>query len=326
MNNCFLEEINKTVSDIKKVMTEDSLCFALLTDSKLTDTGDDTRENIRAVDAQIGFDFIVHLGNITTGNNPEKITRYLLELEIEKYRHSIAKKKLFVTPGRSDGYRDERFPGQLVTTIMTNEIWCEETEFINLYDNVHRESGKPYYYVDFPEKKTRFIFLCPYYFRLGKHIGIFQKHVTIDVEQAAWLKAHALAAPEGYTAMIFTSAIPQSRFETGHDQSLYLGASIESILMIIQQAKKKGINIAGVVGGGYGYDSEITVGGVNHMVIASQAPYMVNTAKCEGARFLEDRTIDTINQDCWDAVVLNTKTKEMHIFRFGAGEDRKLEF
>ncbi len=326
MNNCFLDEVNKTVNDIKKVMTDDSLCFALLTDTKLSDTGDDTRENIKAVDKEIGFDFIVHLGNVTNGNNPEKITRYLLELEMEKYKHSIIKKKLFVTPGIMDGWRDERFPGQLITTIMTDEVWCDETEFINLYDNVCRESGKPYYYVDFPEQMTRLVFLYPYYTQMDKHVGTFQKTTVIDVEQAAWLKAHALNAPKGYTALIFTSAIPKSRFETGNDQPLYHGASMESILMILQQAKKSGVNIAGVIGGGYGYDAEISVGDINHAVIASQAPYIVNSAKCEGVRFLENRDLDTLNQDCWDAVVLSPKTNEMHIFRFGAGEDRKLNF
>ena len=67
MNNCFLEEVNKTVKDIKNVMTDKCICFALLTDSKLSDYGDETSENIKAVDKEVGFSFVAHLGNITNG-------------------------------------------------------------------------------------------------------------------------------------------------------------------------------------------------------------------------------------------------------------------
>ena len=35
MNNCFLEEVNKTIKDIKSVMTDKCICFALLTDTAL---------------------------------------------------------------------------------------------------------------------------------------------------------------------------------------------------------------------------------------------------------------------------------------------------
>jgi len=162
MKNCFLEEVNKTVKDIKSVMTDKCICFALLTDSKLSDYGDETRENIKAVDKEVGFSFVAHLGNITNGDNPEMITRYLMATELEQYKNSVSSKKVFVTQGFTDGYRDERFTGQLMMRIMTDEIWTEETSYIDRYENVKRKSGKPYYYVDIPEKKIRLIFLSSY--------------------------------------------------------------------------------------------------------------------------------------------------------------------
>lgn len=326
MNNCFYDEITKTVKDIKKVRTDDCICFAMLSNSKLADSGDDTRKNIKAVDNEIGFDFIAHLGDITNGDNPEKITRYLLATECEKYKKSIKSNKLFVTQGANDGYRDERFAGQLAMHIMTDEIWCAETEFIDMYDNVFRKSGKSYYYVDIPEKKTRLIFLCSYYSQIDKGYGYFEKYTTIDVEQAVWLKSTALNAPAGWTALIFSHAIPKSRFETGKDPFIYKGFSTEAILITLQQARDNGVNIAGWFCGAYGYDYNAIVGGINHISISSQAPYPVPTPKLEAAEILSDRAVGTVNQDCWDAVVLNPKTGEIDIFRFGSGEDRKLQF
>ena len=326
MNNCFLEEVNKTVKDIKNVMTDKCICFALLTDSKLSDYGDETSENIKAVDKEVGFSFVAHLGNITNGDNPELITRYLMATELEMYKNSVSSKKLFVTEGFTDGYRDERFMGQLMMRIMTDEIWTEETAFIDKYENVKRKSGKPYYYVDIPDKKIRLVFLSSYFSQIDKCLGLYEKYLRIDVEQAAWLKTEALDAPEGYTAVLFSHALPKSRFEEGKDPFIYNGYSTEPILMIIQQAKMRGVNVAGWFAGAYGYDAEAEVAGINHIVINSQAPYINTESKVEGVRFAQNREIGTVNQDCWDAVVLNPETKEFHIFRFGCGEDRKLTF
>lgn len=326
MNSCFLEEINKTVKDIRSVMNDDCICFALLSDSKLSDYGDDTRENIKAVDDEIGFDFAVHLGNITNGDNPENITRRLMAEELEKYKKSVLSGKLFVTQGFTDGYRDERFTGQLMMRIMTDEIWCNETKYIDTYENVSRKSGKPYYYVNIPEKNIRLIFLASYFSQIDKDLGLYEKYTRIDVKQAAWLKTEALNMPKGYTAVLFSHALPKSRFEEGHDPFIYCGYSTEPILMILQQAKRLGIDIAGWFAGAYGYDSEAEVAGINHIVINSQAPYVNIESKVEGVRIAPNRDIGTLNQECWDAVVINPKTKEMNIFRFGCGEDRKLEF
>ena len=71
MKECFLKEAEKTANDIKKNLNDGDICFAMLTDSHLSDTGDCTRENISAVDEKIGFDFCVHMGGIVNGNNPE---------------------------------------------------------------------------------------------------------------------------------------------------------------------------------------------------------------------------------------------------------------
>ena len=326
MKKCFYDKATKMSLDIKKNLMEDDYCFAILTDTKLSDTGDDTRENILTIDKEVGFDCLIHLGNILCGGSPKDISMCLLSSELSKYKKSIAKEKLYIAQGMNDGYRDERFVGQLAMNIISDKIWYDETKFIDSYGSVSRPADKPYYFVDEYDKKIRLIFLCSYYSMLDDANGLYEKYKTIDVEQAAWLKNDALNVEAGTTVLIFSHSIPKSRFETGVDPYVYNGNSTEAILMLLQQANKKGINIAGWFCGAYGYDSEIKVGGINFISINSQLPYKINTSKCDGVRFADNRELDTLNQDCWDAVVLNTKERKIKLFRFGAGIDREVSY
>ena len=153
------EEINRMSERINQIREPGDLCVVMLSDSTLSDQNSATREYIHRVDEKVHFDCMIHLGDILRGNNPEKISRRLLSEELTAYREAIGSHKLFVTQGEQDGYRDESFCGQLVCGIMRDNIWHEETAFIDRYENVHREGDAPYYYVDFPQYSTRLIFL-----------------------------------------------------------------------------------------------------------------------------------------------------------------------
>lgn len=324
MNNCFLEEIQQTVKDIKN--EEYDLCFAVLSDTCLFDAGADTRENIGAVDKEIGFDFLVHLGNVINGDNPRDISCRLLRTELEKYKSSVKSGRLFVTQGGRDGYRDERFTGQLATNIMYDELWCSQTDFTDEYSGVVRPGRKPYYYADMPDKKIRLIFLCSYYSQFDQENELYEKYTRIDVAQAAWLKNEALSAPEGTTVILFSHALPKSRFEEGKDPFVYNGFSTEPILMILQQAQRRGINIAGWLAGAYNCDAEIKVAGINHVLISSEAIRRGTSSKHPEVRFLENRVMGEKTEDCWDAVTLNLKKRELAFHRFGAGDDRRVQY
>ena len=242
------------------------------------------------------------------------------------YRECIQSKKLFVSQGDTDGWRDERFLGQLVQHIIIDEFWHEGTSFIDQYDNVSRHGSDPYYYVDIPDKNVRLVFLCSYHYQIDWEIEYYKKYTEISAKQAAWLKKEALSGCEDKTVFIFSHRIPNSRFETGADVFVYKGNCTEPVHAIIQQAQKKGIDISCWFGGGYGYDGEINVGGINLSVINSQLPKCINNSKCDNVRFAEDRTLKTVNQDCWDAVILKANERKLYMYRFGSGEDRVLEY
>ncbi len=324
--DCFKNEITDTINKIQSIRSKDDLCFAVLSNSHLSEQGITTCENIGAVDKEIGFDFTVHLGNIINGNNPQKISLQLLKSEVQMYKECIKNKKMFISQGDKDGWRDERFLGQLAEHIITDEFWHEGTSFIDEYENVSRQGNNPYYYVDIPDKNVRLVFLCSYHYQIDSEIGYFKKYTEISAEQAAWLKNKALAGCEDKTVFLFSHKIPSSRFEKGKDIFVYKGNCTEPLFAIIQQAQKRGVNVSCWFGGGYGYDSEVNVAGINLSVINSQLPKCVTDAKCDNVRLAEDRNLNTVNQDCWDAVILKQKERKIYIYRFGCGEDRVIEY
>lgn len=308
----FNAETLKTIEDINNVREQDDLCFAILTNSHVSDEGETTCANIKAVDSAVHFDFVCHLGNISNGDNPKRPTMNMLERELNMYRGATASDRLFVTQGDADGWRDERFLGQMIHSIITDEDWSKATDFIDSFENVSRPEGKSYYYVDFPKHNVRLIFLCSYHSQYDAQTEFFEKYVGYDANEVKWLKDIALRDCEGKTVLIFSHRIPKSRFETGADPFIYKGNSTEPILAILQQAQRRGVDIACVFGGAYNLDESICVGGINYSVMSSQ--------------LATGRELGTVEQDLWDAAVVKKNEKKIYLFRYGAGCDRVIEF
>lgn len=323
---CFEKETEKQINSIKSNRTDGELCFAMLCDSHLSDQGDDTVNNIRTVDSAVGFDFMVHLGNITNGDNPKRVSEQLMRLETEKYKNSVKCGKLFVTQGDKDGWRDERYAGQLVQNIMTDEVWYNNTKYIDNYENVSRYKNKPYYYADFPEQKIRMIFLCSYNYQIDEEAEVFEKYTRIDAAQQKWLINDALGSAKNKTVLIFSHRIPRSRFEDGTDPYAYEGRVTEPVTAIMQKARRNGVDIACWFGGGYGCDCEINLCGENFAVIDSQLPKITKTACTTGVRLAKKRELNSVSQDCWDAVVVKQSKRQLMLFRFGSGEDRIINY
>lgn len=325
MKDFFVEEVKKTVDSINKKRMENDICFAMLTDTHLSESGSITRENITAVDDSVSFDFMVHMGGIINGNNPKNISMDILKCEIEAYKSSVKSNKLFVIPGETDGYRDERYTGQLMLNIMTDELWYNETSYLEEYKGLTRPKNKPYYYTDCEDKKLRMIFMSSYMTFIDEENGLFEKFRSFDLEQLAWLKNEALNAPKGYTVLLFSNAIPKSKYETGRKLPLCGGYLMEQTAAIVQQAKNKGVDVACWFAGYYNCDDEDCVGGVNISVIASQLPMTKTKSISEEVRVYSDRE-NGIKLDLWDAVLVKPTERKIYLYRFGAGEDRVLEF
>ena len=309
----FENEINKTAADISAARESGDICFAMLCDTHLSDGAADTYKNIAAVDSMVKFDFAVHLGNVINGDNPEKISSRLLSAELDILRSSVRSGKLFVCRGETDGWRDERFAGQLALNIVTDEMWHKNTSFIDEY--AVREGNNPYYYADIQGTDVRLVFLSPYKTEINPELELFEKYERIDVRQQAWLKECALCGCKGKTVLLFSHHIPKSRYSCGSDPYFYEGRATEPALAIIQQAQRGGAQIGAWFGGGYGLDGNITLGGINLSVMDSQI-----------IRGKAERNAGDETADCWDAVLLKPKKRELRLFRFGFGNDRIIKF
>ena len=334
----FEEEIKKTIKSIEEKKPGSDMVFALVTDTHLSDNGDNTRENISAVDDRVDFECLVHMGDVLCGNIPEKISRKILKEEIEGYRNSLKNRVFYIAEGNHDGFRDERYKGQLVTDMSLDENWFEDTSFINENKNVKREGKKPYFYVDYPEKELRMIFLCSTSYTHNKEEFEFIKEYSIKKPQIDWL-AGALDVPKGYSVMMF-SHIPPLKENGGAKPLLIEGRNYGKVIELIKAFNNKGtLNIDGKV-----YDYSENDGsfvawfagddhsdfleefdGITCVGVTCQTAYIPQLWEPIG-KFTGPRDYYTVNEDAWDSVIWNKKERTIYLIRCGAGEDRFFKY
>ena len=251
-----------------------NLNFAYVTDTRLADDGINIANKLELCDKDADFRCIVHGGNALCGNNPEKISVKLLEMEYNRFKNSVRSGILLPVQGNTDGWRNERFKGQLAINIMTDNVWSEAISFTNQYKGLKRKGASPYYYMDFKDSKVRLIVLCSYFYEYDEKFELFEKFKGFKASQLKWLMDDALDLPKGYTAILFSHSVPKSRFETGKDPFIYNSWSTEQNLMILQQAKRiKSKKIAAFISGGYNNEEAVEIGGINFITLKDLCAY-----------------------------------------------------
>ena len=247
MEPYFADQCRTLTEKIRALREPDDLCFALLAGTALSDFADHTDENIRAVDAQTHFDGVIHLGDILNGSIPENASRFVLSQELARFQNATASGKLYIACGDDDGFRNERYVGQIVTGIVTDERWYQETAYLEQYPDLHRPQNKPYYYVDFSERKARLIFLSSYVSQIDEQEELFEKSYQYGAEQLVWLKREALDLPAGWMVLVFSHALPKSRFETGQDPWNYSVSLAEQVARRVDEVQYIDLAVVGAV-------------------------------------------------------------------------------
>ena len=321
----FADNCRSLTEKLHALREPDNLCFALLAGTAVSDFADHTDENIRAVDAQTHFDGVIHLGDILNGSIPENASRFVLSQELTRFRGCTASGKLYMVCGDDDGFRNERYVGQIVTGIVTDERWYEETAYLESYVNLHRPRNKPYYYVDLSERRVRLIFLSSYASQIDEQEELFEKSCQYGAEQLAWLKKEALDLSAGWTVLVFSHALAKSRFETGVDPWNYMNYSSEPAMMLLRQAEKRGILLGGWFAGQYACDYETTFCHIPYFLIDSVRPQPVKSAFPDVRKCME-RKLGTETEDLWDVLLLKPNQRRIHLLRFGPGKDRVFDY
>lgn len=310
---------------LRALRTPDDLCFAVLAGTSISDFSEHTDENIRMVDQLAHFDGVIHLGDILSGNIPETATRFVLAQELARFRRCTGSGKLYIVCGDDDGFRNERYVGQIVTGIVTDECWHQQTTYLEQYPDLHRPRNKPYYYVDFSARKVRLIFLSSYASQIDEQEEIFEKSCQYGAEQLVWLKKEALDLPAGWTVLVFSHALPHSRFETGKDPDSYMDYAFEPAMMLLRQAEKRGIRLGGWFAGQYACDYEGTFCHIPYFLIDSVRQQPVKSAFPD-VRKCTERGLGTETEDLWDALILKSEQRRIHLLRFGPGGDRVFDY
>ena len=338
----FEEEIKNTIKTIEEKKSGSDMVFALLTDTHLSDNGEHTRENIAAIDEKVDFECLIHMGDVLCGNIPEKMSRKIFREEVAGYRNAIKSKVFYIAQGNHDGFRDERYKGQLVTDMSLNENWYEDTGFIDENENVKRVGNKPYFYVDYPEKELRMIFLCSTNYTHNKENLEFIKGYNMEDEQIEWF-GNALDVPDGYSIMVFSHIPPfetKKKDDGEKEIEFVLGRNYEKAVELIKTFNKRGnINIDGK---NYDYsksngaficwfaghdhsDFQYEFDGINYVGVTCQTAYIPQLWEPIG-EFTSPRDYDTVNEDAWDTGIWNKKERRVYLIRCGAGCDRTIEY
>lgn len=305
--SCFVPEIEDTVQkirDIKKNMscadpnfTESFLTLALLTDSHYTVNGtwEDTVDNIRKVvkNTENAIDGIVHLGDFTDGMTSKKVTSHYVKKMLNDLRENQL--PVYVTPGNHDS---NYFRG--------NKERLQKSEQRELF-GLTRE----YYHHDFELPKIRCLFLSSYDADTPVRYGFSD-------EEVEWVKETLDATPAGYKVLVFSHEAPLDIL----DYWARIVRNGKELLRVLEEYNTR--DNAQILAFIHGHThAEYIYQGASFPILSigcNKCEYFTDK-KPEGSHTVK-RTIGQVTQDLWDVLMVDAQNEQLHLVRFGAGEDR----
>lgn len=301
-----------------KAFKKADFSFALAADSHLDNSVCDTLENIKAVDANIGFDCLIHLGDFMNGNLPKGYTEMLLSEQMRLWDAAV-KAPFYPVEGNHDGYCENG-----VHDMAADELWCGATKYLDDCKNVVRPSGKPYFYADFEDKKIRLVFICSFYYEWTG--GAFDKKYGISEEQVKWLESEGFNVPRGWTVMVFSHDSPFNDYFSPISENNQRINGYAAFCALADNAEKNGFTIAAWFLGHEHGDYSGVISGVNFIITTCETAYVPSLWSMVGGGVFPERTLGTVTEDAWDAVSVDTKERKIHMIRFGAGADREISY
>ena len=308
-NHCteiFSEEIQKTADKILEKKSERTLALAVLTDSHYTQGGTwkDTAYTIHAVHEKVGFDEIVHLGDLTDGLTPKMITQGMNQKIIQSLKEN--KIPVHVLLGNHD---TNYFAGN--TEPFSDE---EQYKMYLEWNSYSKESTAqhPWYKKDYPNLKLRILFLASFDNREKIRYGF-------PAEEVSWVKEKLEDSPENYKVLVFSHVPPLPEIHYWSDE-IRNGDELIQILESYHTNVKK-CSIIGYIHGHNHADQIYTERAFPIISIGcSKCEYFIDK-KPKGAETPE-RKLGTVSQELWDALVIKPDDGKIDFIRFGAGKDR----
>ncbi|MEG1877984.1 MAG: metallophosphoesterase [Lachnospiraceae bacterium] len=305
----FADEIRETATEILKKKTDKSLTLAILADSHYTigGTWEDTAHTIREVHHQASFDGIVHLGDITDGMVPKRVTKFYAGKVLgDLMEHEIP---LYIVPGNHDS---NYFAGN--PEPMTEEEQYELYQ-ISSRDYVIRTAHEPWYYADDAVHSLRMLFLSSFDPSERVRYGF-------PAEELDWVQRTLDATPSGYSIVVFSHVPPLPEIHYWSD-SIRNGEELIALLETYDEIP--GNRVIAYVHGHNHTDQVYTERRFPIISIGCCKCESFEDKKPEGA-VTAMRRLGTVSQELWDTMIITPSENQIEFIRFGAGEDKLIKY
>lgn len=317
----FDQETEKTIVSIQKEDHAHIMKLCLLTDTHYTINGtwEDTVCNIENVAKNVRYDAIVHLGDMTDGMLPKRLTKKYVKNMIRDLEGCDT--PLYIVPGNHDSNyfrnRQNVFSKEEMEKLyrlqdkgMSANGIMEESEKEHLLQNTELD-----YFVDFPEFSVRMIFLSSFDDSECIQYGYTE-------EQLQWLERVLNTSGLGTKFLVFSHDAPLAKLD-------YWSCHIrngERLIDILEECNAS--ERYQIVGFFYGHThADYIFGECSFPVISiGCAKLEYFTDKKPRGAIVWPREVDAMSQDLWDSVLIDFEKQRLKLIRFGAGVDREVSF
>lgn len=250
------------------------------------------------------------------------------------------KTALFMLPGNHD-------TGIGQTPKLVAEDAMTEHDLKNAYHTVKplygevRNGDSLYFYKDLPDKKVRVIGLnssdMPWTTdSQGNYVHNRLEEAGFGVDQLRWLADVALKLPDNSWQVVFFFHHPLSSSTFYNAQALIdiikafkNGGSVVINRSDIDDMQIVGLKVdfttqgagtvIGVFNGHYHADSQ-------DLTTLNGTPIVVTDASLSNSIGEQLERRNTVNEDCWETISIDTNTRTIHCYRFGRGSDREFNY
>ncbi len=319
VKNCYINEVEATVKDINDF--EYDLSMALVADSHLDNSIPDTLCNLKAVDNETELDCLIHLGDFMNGNLPRKYTMEILDCQMKDFNACVKSGVFLPVQGNHDGFTDFAEKNHNVTL---DEDWSDTISFVDRLSNLKRNSGKPYFYMDYPDKKIRLVVICSFHYRYDdKYVKLY----GISKENIDWLEKDALNLSEGWTVLLFSHDVPFADFneETLMTDNPRNNGNL-ALETVLKCKKERGFDIPAWIVGHFHGDMIKNLFGINFVLVGNETAYVPRLWDMPEGGVYNERVLNSVTEDLWDVALLNLKQRKIKFVRFGAGCDREITY
>lgn len=305
----FESEIISTVNSIKRL--NPTLTLAIYTDihhdpNYKVDLYKETLECVGEVWKETKIDALWNLGDIINGHTTTKAEAIDQIKEVIDVEDRITKNAHRIQ-GNHDNNNQATYEGNAgfgMEEVLTNEELNAVLENKHTIQTEHHSLLRPTdYYVDFEDVRV---------------VCITAEDTTFLQETAEWLKTTALKKEK---EVLILSHCP-TRPEWGFKEDIRGGELIEDALRSFTSSG--GTIIAYIHGHDHG--DMISDAGEWKEVAIGCARFQVPTSNGTPGMMFQDRKKSDVTRVLFDVVCVDTGKREVHFIRFGAGEDRMINY